>query len=304
MHDPWAGLRTTGTWADHASYSLGGIDKPLGYGTELVAPAAGVLHTSGRPRDGAEFQCGWVGSAGRRSILMLDHPIERVADTSDAEMLGWYVESDDPMVAIVFQHQSRFGVHGHHYDEGDDGLGWSGASANFNDWGGDVHLHWHGLTASGERVNPLAYIGAAPAGIDIKETDMAHEYPRRTDYRKSIALKPKASTRLKLPNGADMDLTSSGDSGRALITSHVYAKAAPGEAVDLVLIWYDIDGGRGSTHFVERCVADKGGTINASVTHQGPKATGYRIYLQATAPSSNTQPVTISVLAADACMLR
>ncbi|MFF2493261.1 hypothetical protein [Agromyces sp. NPDC058064] len=179
MRDPWAALRTTGTWEDHATYSLGGIDKPLAYGTTLTAPAAGVLHTSGRPRAGDEFQCGWVGSAGRRSILILDRPLERVRPSSGARMLGWYVESGDPMVALVFQHQSRFGEHGRHFDEGDPyPIGWSGASANFADWGGDVHLHWHGLTARGERVNPLAYIGAASSGaggsiIDPKEADVA-----------------------------------------------------------------------------------------------------------------------------------
>jgi hypothetical protein len=81
-------------------------------------------------------------------------------------MLGYYRESGDPMVALAFQHQSAFGVHGYHYVENDalNPLGWSGASANGQDWGGEVHLHWHGLTAAGQRVNPLAYLQSASAG--------------------------------------------------------------------------------------------------------------------------------------------
>lgn len=125
--NPFAGWRVTGSWAAHASYSLGGEDYPLPYGTPLPAPASGTLRVSG---GSGEFKAGWVGSAGRRSVLILDSPIRDV-------------------VAVVFQHQSRFGVE-KHYVEGVT-AGWSGASANGLDYGGDVHLHIHCLTAGGAR---------------------------------------------------------------------------------------------------------------------------------------------------------
>ncbi|WP_120338141.1 hypothetical protein [Cryobacterium soli] len=137
------------------SYSLGGIDYPLGYGTALPAPASGTLRISGGR---GEFAAGEVGSAGRRSILTLDKPI-----------LG--------LVAIVWQHQSRFADPGH-YNEGETS-GWSGASANGNDWGGDVHLHTHGLLESGIRVDWRGYIalagGSSVAGnyTELEEIDMA-----------------------------------------------------------------------------------------------------------------------------------
>jgi hypothetical protein len=141
-YNPWSGYRMTGTWQDHMSYSLGGEDYPLGYGTALAAPASGTLRTSG---GSGEKAAGWIGSAGRRSILDLDQPIGEMA-------------------SIVFQHQSAFGTHGKHYDEGET-LGWSGASANGKDYGGDVHLHVHGLTADGRRVPFTQYIGGSqPAG--------------------------------------------------------------------------------------------------------------------------------------------
>lgn len=140
--NPWSGYRMSGTWQDHMSYSLGGEDYPLAYGTGLKAPASGTLRTSGGT---GEKQAGWIGSAGRRSILDLDTPIGEMA-------------------SIVFQHQSEFGTHGKHYNEGEI-VGKSGASANGKDWGGDVHLHVHGLTKDGRRVPFTQYIGGSqPAG--------------------------------------------------------------------------------------------------------------------------------------------
>lgn len=144
-YNPFVGWRITGTWEDHMSYSLGGTDYPLPYGTALPAPAAGVLRTSGGR---GEFAAGWVGSAGRRSILTLDTPIRDV-------------------VAVVFQHQSVFGVPGH-YEERET-CGWSGASASGRDWGGDIHLHIHCLTADGRRRRFESYFGtAASAGAAVK----------------------------------------------------------------------------------------------------------------------------------------
>jgi hypothetical protein len=162
MFNPFSGWRITGTWADHMSYSLGGIDYPLPYGTPLRAPAAGTLRISGGV---GERAAGLIGSAGRRSVLTLDRPV-----------LG--------LVAIVFQHQSAFGTP-RHYDEGEV-LGWSGASTvvggYVREYGGDVHLHTHGLHSDGHRVDWLGYIhlspSASPAGGDktlLEEEDMAEE---------------------------------------------------------------------------------------------------------------------------------
>lgn len=148
LYNPWANYAISGSWANHMSYSLGGIDYPLPYGTNLKAPAAGTLHTSG---GSGEYRAGWVGSAGRRSILILDADFARVNPTLEQN------EGTGPMHAIVFQHQSEFGTDGQHYAIGDV-LGKSGASANGDDYGGDVHLHVHGLTAGGQRVDLLNFI--------------------------------------------------------------------------------------------------------------------------------------------------
>lgn len=148
MYNPFSEFGISGTWLDHVGvpvypakgstgYSAGGLDAPCGYGTELYAPAAGTLRTSG---GSGEFEAGWVGSAGRRSVFDLDDPV-----------------SD--LVAIVLQHQSKFGTEKHY--EQRELFGWSGASANGKDRGGDIHLHHHGLTASGRRVDWTRYISAS-----------------------------------------------------------------------------------------------------------------------------------------------
>lgn len=148
IYNPWSGYSISGTWEEHLSYSLGGVDYPLAYGTNLKAPAAGTLHTSGGT---GEYACGWIGTAGRRSILYLDTDYPRVNPTlEDGEGVG-------NLHAIVFQHQSVMGTDGQHYAQGAV-LGQSGASADYQDYGGDVHLHVHGLTPSGDRVNLLNFI--------------------------------------------------------------------------------------------------------------------------------------------------
>lgn len=139
MYNPFAGWSISGTWAEHLSYSLGGIDQPLNYGTPILAPASGTLRTSGGV---GEYAAGQVGSAGRRSILVLDSPVLALS-------------------AIVFQHQSKFGTAGH-YQQGEV-IGWTGASANGNDWGGTVHLHHHGLTKTGSRIDWRGFIPLATA---------------------------------------------------------------------------------------------------------------------------------------------
>lgn len=138
------GLSSGGTWADHMARTnnlRGGEDYPLGYGTTLPAPAAGTLRISG---GSGEFAAGNIGSAGRRSVLMLTTPISDV-------------------VAVVFQHQSVMNAAGL-YAEGAS-VGLSGASANGSDYGGDVHLHIHCLTASGARRQFTRYfaVGGGPA---------------------------------------------------------------------------------------------------------------------------------------------
>ena len=153
IYNPW-GSSLTGTWEDHASYSAGGSDWGLAYGTNILAPSAGILHTAG---GSGEFACGNVGSAGRRSILYLDTPIPRIVAKSSTLMNGSTYEGDGPMTHIVFQHQSAMGANMEYYNQGDV-CGYSGASANGSDYGGDTHLHVHGLQSDGTRVDFMKFV--------------------------------------------------------------------------------------------------------------------------------------------------
>lgn len=145
-YNPYEGWPVTGTWLEHLSYSLGGTDYPLGYGTNLPAPGTGTLRTSGGL---GEFAAGWVGSAGRRAILTLDTPVKRQIAAQSQEGSG-------DMVAVVFQHASEYNAAGR-YSAGEI-IGKSGASADGVNYGGDIHLHIHGLNAAGQRVDFTKYI--------------------------------------------------------------------------------------------------------------------------------------------------
>jgi hypothetical protein len=146
LYNPWKKYGISQSWEGHINTAgRGGIDMPIPYGTPIKSPADGTLHISG---GSGEYAAGWVGSAGRRSILYLDKKFTRKKPRGSREAQG-------PMRAIVFQHQSKFG-RAKHYNRGDI-LGYTGASANGADYGGDVHLHVHGLDAGGARTDLFKY---------------------------------------------------------------------------------------------------------------------------------------------------
>jgi hypothetical protein len=168
VYNPWSGYRVTGTWEAHRSYSYGGTDWPLGYGTALRAPATGTL-----------TDYGWVGSAGRRAGLVFDQPVKRVTPASKTPMYGSstpYYEHDCDMVTFIFQHAKSYQPNGR-YLEGAI-IGHSGASANGKEWGGDAHLHGHGLCIHGARVDFMKFIGAAaPSGLDTEPIPTRKAHP-------------------------------------------------------------------------------------------------------------------------------
>lgn len=138
-------------WESHASYSAGGYDwSGAGFelGAPIIAPAAGTLHTSG---GSGEYAVGNVGSAGLRSILYLDVPVNRTVAKSGTLMNGSTREADGPMAAIVLQHQNSLAPEGH-YNKGDT-IGYVGRTGN------DVlHLHVHGLDSAGQRVDFIKFV--------------------------------------------------------------------------------------------------------------------------------------------------
>ena len=142
LYNPWASYGVTGTWEDHASYSQGGLDYPLGFGTTLLAPATGTLEAGT-----------WTDAAGRRQVLRLNSSFARKLPKSGTHMNGASYEAEGPMVAIVFQHMSEFGNTGAKAQG--ESMGKSGASASpsAGEYGGDVHLHVHGLDANGARLD-------------------------------------------------------------------------------------------------------------------------------------------------------
>jgi hypothetical protein len=142
LTNPWAGWPVTGSWEDHSWYSQGGTDRPLPYGTPLVAPEAGsIVRTS------------WTDLAGRRTEFRFNNTYARQRAASTTLMNGISREAQGPMVSLVLQHQAEMYPLGA-YPKGAT-IGVSGASADPDDgnYGGDVHLHYHGLDASGARLD-------------------------------------------------------------------------------------------------------------------------------------------------------
>lgn len=225
--NPFENVPISGTWESHASYSAGGTDYPLDYRTPIYAPARGHLYTSGRPpgvNASNEWACGWVGTAGRRSILMLEKPIERPA--SGSRRLS-PPEGNGPMVAIVFQHQAEMSVNSGPntlYLENGGPIGFSGASANGVDMGGDVHLHWHGLNAAGARLRVEAFLNRSSQSAGDDPTPI--EIP--TDGSREVYIKVPDGRILHISHGVKVAFTSAQEyaNWRNIVTT--YKSVTPG----------------------------------------------------------------------------
>ena len=94
------------------------------------------------------------------------------------------------MVAVVFQHQSAF-REPVRYKAGTT-LGYSGASAVKNgvqnDYGADVHLHIHGLNASGRRVDFTKFISqTAPSPNEPQEDEVSRDILIRNSETGAVA---------------------------------------------------------------------------------------------------------------------
>jgi len=135
LKDYWTGpLGITGTWEEHASYSRGGTDWPVGFGVAIPAPAAGTLVNYGNT-DGA----------GLKSILIFDTPFARKLPASGTLMNGVYRETDAgdaPAASFVIQHLNSQVAAGH-YNQGET-IGFAGDTGSTE----GQHLHAHLLAGT------------------------------------------------------------------------------------------------------------------------------------------------------------
>ncbi|WP_035758051.1 peptidoglycan DD-metalloendopeptidase family protein [Granulicoccus phenolivorans] len=132
----FTGYRITGTWADHMSYSEGGIDYGMDVGTGLRSAVAGRLAINKN-----------YGTGGWAAIVAMDN--------------GW---------GSYYLHCSGFAAeHGARVNSGDV-IARSGGRPGAPGAGSSTgpHLHWHLYDPNGVRRNPLDYAqapgGAAPSG--------------------------------------------------------------------------------------------------------------------------------------------
>lgn len=167
------------------------------------------------------------------------------------------------------------------------------------------HSHYE-TWVNGKHVAPSTLIGKsiAVSKPSTSKGDKVIHYARQDkDARaKGRVIQPKGHIYLNTSSGGPSNAANIvGGVGKYSITVHAYAKGQPGDAVDLVLVWIDTKNKNSqSQHYVERAVLDKSGTLNANVEFKRAVASGYRVFVKAVAPSSNTKPVTINLLDSDA----
>ena len=142
------GQGSFGDWESHASYSRGGTDWSLPYGTVLKAPAAGTIvnYTNSD-------------AAGLKTILILDVAVARKLPASNTLMNGVYREDPTaPARAFVAQHLSAQGYEGH-VNQGQP-FCVSGNSAGPGSTG-DTHLHAQllaGTTIDDRRLDFMKFV--------------------------------------------------------------------------------------------------------------------------------------------------
>jgi len=133
--DPWAShiKSFNWDWSQHrANDSFGGQDYDFNYGEGFNAPASGVLSS---------------GSSGS-STFTLNQTVPRVAAAEDGEASG-------DLAKLVFLHQSGYGSPGS-YAVGTGPIGFVGDTGVTS-----PHLHVHGISTTGGRVDWRKFISGA-----------------------------------------------------------------------------------------------------------------------------------------------
>jgi hypothetical protein len=136
--DPWGSHIKSWNynWAQHraAGYE-GGQDYAFDFGNPIYAPAAGTLNS---------------GSAGI-STFTLAQPISRIVAAEAGE-------SGNVLTALQFLHQSSYGV-AKHYNPGEGPIGYVGNTGVTT-----AHLHVHGLSSTGGRVDWRKFVSGTASG--------------------------------------------------------------------------------------------------------------------------------------------
>ena len=91
-----------------------------------------------------------------------------------------------------------------------------------------------------------------------------------------------------------------GGVGPYTVTLHLYGKGTPGDAVDVNLVRSNVQEMKDSPHYIHRFVVDRDGDVFGSVSFQIDAPLGSAIYARATAVSTNTAPVRVTLFDSDA----
>lgn len=141
-------------------------------------------------------------------------------------------------------------------------------------------------------------MNSSTAGEELTPIEEAEVIAYHSEDRRVKSVEPGGNARLKDARGYDVNVTRS--VGEYSITPHVYAEGAPGDVLELALIWMNNSDKRQSPHYVERLVIDKDGELKASREFKRAVREGDNVFVHVHAPESNTGPVEVTLMDCDA----
>jgi murein DD-endopeptidase MepM/ murein hydrolase activator NlpD len=175
ISDPWFQKIRSWNWDWHGhrtrGYS-GGQDYAFAFGDAIYAPAAGTLGT---------------GSGGTVRFT-LDSPVSRVLPAEEGE-------SGATLAAVEFMHLSAYGSSGH-YAMGGGPIAYVGNTNTTS-----AHLHVHGISSTGHRVDWRKFVGI-PSSTQLGAAQMLMIYQIGTPWKFAL-FGPNFWYEWTAPDGSD-----------------------------------------------------------------------------------------------------
>ena len=167
------------------------------------------------------------------------------------------------------------------------------------------HLHFILVLGNGSNaVNPVPYIKTKKPTIAKGKKEVIPYHRQDKDARaKGRTIAPGGHIYLNTKSGGPSNAANViGTVGEYSITPHLYAEGAPGDALDLALIWQDSKKGPSSNsrHYTVRAVFDKNGLLRISPEFKRAVPKGYRVFVRVDAPASNAKSAKVTLLDSDA----
>lgn len=272
---PTAVTNVSDSFQDHVNRGSvnPGTDYTSGYGTAVVAVAAGTVTDASNDN----------GGGGGRTV---------------------HINHDDG-TGSDYLHLSQVQVNVGQWVSQNARLGLSGASGYGDDWyyGAHLHISYRPNHSQGYSNNGNQDFHAIMA---TQQPTTPPPPPERPDVMKKYHFADRRVRSLErgqttyLTDAANHGVNIVGGVGTYSITAHVGAsKMAPGESLQFALLWDD-GKGKQSFHYSELLVADQDGKVASSVEFKRDVVAGTSVFLWIKATESNDAPLQLDYVDSDA----